>query len=107
MKAFVGILLVTFATGVGLLTYIAAGGRVADLVGEEIAAMHDAIRGRLIEKNASFGGKITLLYGGSVNAANAPHFIGIPNVNGFLVGGASLKPREFHAICHSFQDQRS
>lgn len=39
MKAFVGILLVMFATGVGLLTYIAAGGKVADIVGPEIAEM--------------------------------------------------------------------
>lgn len=68
---------------------------------DDIAAMHTALRERLIKQNAPFGDKITLLYGGSVNAANAPGFIGIPHVNGFLVGGASLKPREFSAICHS------
>ncbi len=39
MRSFVAILLVIFATGVGLLTYIAAGGRVADLVGEDVALM--------------------------------------------------------------------
>ncbi len=39
MRSFVAILLIIFATGVGLLTYIAAGGRVTDLVGDEVASM--------------------------------------------------------------------
>ena len=67
----------------------------------EISTMHNSIRAWLMAQTGAFGDKITLLYGGSVSAANAGPFIGIPNVNGFLVGGASLKPREFNAICTS------
>lgn len=40
-----------------------------------------------------------ILYGGSVKADNATQLIQIPHVSGFLVGGASLEPASFHAIC--------
>ncbi|MGZ6347482.1 MAG: triose-phosphate isomerase, partial [Anaerolineales bacterium] len=39
-----------------------------------------------------------VLYGGSVTAANAAEFFGMPEIDGALVGGASLKPEEFLAI---------
>jgi triosephosphate isomerase len=39
-----------------------------------------------------------ILYGGSVNPANAREILGLPNVNGALVGGASLKAHDFLAI---------
>jgi triosephosphate isomerase len=39
-----------------------------------------------------------ILYGGSVKPANAKELLGLPNVNGALVGGASLKAEEFLAI---------
>lgn len=68
---------------------------------EDIDAMHAALRRWLIEQTAAFGDTITLLYGGSVSAANARELIGIHHVNGFLVGGASLKPDAFNAICTS------
>ncbi|PIR70493.1 MAG: triose-phosphate isomerase [Candidatus Niyogibacteria bacterium CG10_big_fil_rev_8_21_14_0_10_42_19] len=41
---------------------------------------------------------IPILYGGSVNAKNAANFIGVDGVDGFLVGGTSLRPKEFIAI---------
>ncbi|MCH9758206.1 MAG: triose-phosphate isomerase [Proteobacteria bacterium] len=69
---------------------------------DDIQQLHSAIRATLIEQTAAFGGKITLLYGGSVNADNAQEFMNIENVNGFLVGGASLKPQTFNTICNSF-----
>ena len=67
---------------------------------EDINSMHNAIRDRLIEKTEAFGDKITLLYGGSVNAKNAAAFLDIENVNGLLVGGASLSAKEFNIICN-------
>lgn len=52
-----------------------------------------------------FGPKIAenlrILYGGSVTAANAPALMRQPDVDGVLVGGASLQPREFLAIAHA------
>ena len=65
----------------------------------DIGAMHDAMRKRLIEKTPPLGDKIPLLYGGSVNTANAAEIIGITGVDGFLVGGASLKAKQFGDIC--------
>ncbi|NWG70285.1 MAG: triose-phosphate isomerase [Parvularculaceae bacterium] len=58
---------------------------------EDIAAMHAFIRGRA-------GGGVRLLYGGSVKPTNARDILHLPEVNGALVGGASLKAEEFHAI---------
>ena len=40
-----------------------------------------------------------ILYGGSVNSQNAQSLFALPDVSGFLVGGASLKPKEFSLIC--------
>ena len=42
--------------------------------------------------------KIRILYGGSVNSKNADEYLREENINGLLVGGASLKPREFAKI---------
>ena len=68
---------------------------------DDITRVQSAIRECLIQQNPSFGGKIPLLYGGSVKAANAKSFITLAEVNGFLVGGAALSPVEFSAICNS------
>lgn len=66
---------------------------------DDVAQMHNALRLRLSEKNAAFSGTIPLLYGGSVNPSNAGELFSVTNVNGFLVGGASLKPEQFTDIC--------
>ena len=42
---------------------------------------------------------IKILYGGSVNATNSKDFINLPNLDGILVGGASLEPEQFFKIC--------
>lgn len=70
-------------------------GRVASP--EDIEEMHFAIRGALAElfENAQI---VPILYGGSVNGANASTILAIANVDGALVGGASLKPDDFAAI---------
>jgi triosephosphate isomerase len=46
---------------------------------------------------------IRILYGGSVTAANAAEFLAFPDIDGALVGGASLKPDEFVAITKAAQ----
>ncbi|MDD4351550.1 MAG: triose-phosphate isomerase [Candidatus Gracilibacteria bacterium] len=46
----------------------------------------------------------SILYGGSVNAENASNLAAMPNIDGFLVGGASLKAKEFGKICAAMQN---
>jgi len=67
---------------------------------EDIAAMHDFIRAKL-ENKFDKGSNVPILYGGSVKAANAKEILKISNVNGVLVGGASLKADEFCAIAEA------
>ena len=47
----------------------------------------------------TYGSALTVLYGGSVNSQNVKEFISQENINGALVGGASLDPVEFIKIC--------
>jgi len=65
---------------------------------EDIAAMHEGIRTRLVERFGDRGRTLRLLYGGSVKPGNARDILLIPNVNGALVGGASLLANDFYAI---------
>ena len=60
--------------------------------------MHAAIRARLEDRCGSWGTQIRILYGGSVKAANAEEIFGIGDVDGALVGGASLKAADFMPI---------
>ena len=64
----------------------------------DVAAMHDAIRHRLLERFAGLGAAIAILYGGSMNGENAASLLAIPNVDGGLVGGASLRAAKFVPI---------
>jgi len=65
--------------------------------------MHAVIRKHLASKfGQSTADSISILYGGSVNAANAKELFASPDVDGGLVGGASLKSREFTEIAKSF-----
>jgi triosephosphate isomerase len=66
---------------------------------EDIAEMHDFIRARLVERfGADIGDGIRVLYGGSVKPSNAGEIFGASNVDGGLVGGASLKASDFSVI---------
>lgn len=68
----------------------------------DVAGMHEAIRaelGRLLGKAAAAG--VRLLYGGSVKPSNAAELMNVANVDGALVGGASLKAEEFLAIARA------
>jgi triosephosphate isomerase len=63
----------------------------------EIAAVHDFARGRLAGRE-KHGSPVRLLYGGSVKPDNARDLMAIANVDGALVGGASLKAADFWPI---------
>ncbi len=66
---------------------------------EEIAEVHRAIRDRLTERfGMAEGGAMRVLYGGSVKPSNADEIFGVANVDGALVGGASLKAADFGGI---------
>ena len=64
----------------------------------EIGEMHAAIRARLRERYGGPGAGIRILYGGSVKASNADEIFAIRDVDGALVGGASLKNQDFVPI---------
>lgn len=65
---------------------------------DQIAEVHDDLRARLVARFGKDGDGIRLLYGGSVKPANAEAIFAIANVDGALVGGASLKAADFGAI---------
>jgi triosephosphate isomerase len=65
---------------------------------EQIAEVHHALRTRLVKRFGDAGEVIRLLYGGSVKASNAAEIFAIPDVDGALVGGASLKADDFRPI---------
>lgn len=64
----------------------------------EIAEMHSAIRATLGLHYGSFGEQIRILYGGSVKPSNATEIFSVKDVDGALVGGASLKSSDFIPI---------
>ena len=68
---------------------------------EQAQAVHAFLRGVLADRNARIASSIRILYGGSVKAANAAELFAGPDVDGGLVGGASLKSEEFLAICRA------
>ena len=65
---------------------------------KDVEDVHRFIRGQLTERFKGEGSKIRILYGGSVKPSNAAELMGVANVNGALVGGASLKASDFLAI---------
>ena len=65
---------------------------------DDIAAAHAHIRSRLKERFGNPAAEIRILYGGSVKPGNAKEILALADVNGALVGGASLKAADFLAI---------
>jgi triosephosphate isomerase len=65
---------------------------------DDVLDMHRFIRERLSARYGEAGQGVRILYGGSVKPANAKELLGIENVDGALIGGASLKAAEFLAI---------
>jgi triosephosphate isomerase len=71
---------------------------------EQAQAVHAFIRERVAGQDRESAGKLPLLYGGSMKAANAAQLFAMPDVDGGLIGGASLDGAEFGAICRSAAD---
>lgn len=65
---------------------------------EQAQQVHAFIRGRIAARNAKIGAGTRILYGGSVKAGNAAELFAMPDIDGGLIGGASLKADEFLAI---------
>ncbi len=76
-----------WAIGTGLVPTVA-----------DVAAMHGAIRGALAARFAGAAADMRILYGGSVNGENAAELLGADDVDGALVGGASLTAAKFLPI---------
>jgi len=68
----------------------------------DVAEVHGFIRRTLSERFGAGGAKIRILYGGSVKPSNARELLGVADVNGALVGGASLKADDFLAIAAAY-----
>jgi triosephosphate isomerase len=73
----------------------------------DVAEVHGFIRGVLRQLlGESESGAMRILYGGSVKPANAGELLFVPDVNGALVGGASLKAEDFYAIIAVYRQKR-
>ena len=68
---------------------------------EQAQAVHAFIRGRVAALDASVADQLVIQYGGSVKAANAAELMAQPDIDGGLIGGASLVADEFVAICRA------
>jgi triosephosphate isomerase len=68
----------------------------------DVAEVHADIRARLVDRFGAEGHGIRILYGGSVKGSNASELMAVPNVDGALVGGASLKAADFLAILQAY-----
>jgi triosephosphate isomerase len=66
-------------------------------------AVHAFIRGRVSQQDSHVAQALCILYGGSVKAANAAELFAMPDIDGGLIGGASLVADDFVAICRAAQ----
>jgi len=74
---------------------------------EQAQAVHQFIRDKLSGLDGTIAGSLRILYGGSVKASNAAELFGQPDVDGGLIGGASLVAADFLAICAAADNQRA
>lgn len=68
---------------------------------DEAQAVHAYIRGRIAAADGRLATQLRILYGGSVKAGNAAQLFAMPDIDGGLIGGASLVADEFIAICRA------
>jgi triosephosphate isomerase len=68
---------------------------------EQAQEVHAFIRQRLAQQDAKIAAKVQILYGGSVKGSNAGELLAMPDIDGGLIGGASLKADEFLTICQA------
>jgi triosephosphate isomerase len=70
---------------------------------KDVAEVHGFIRERLVARDGKTGGMVRILYGGSVKPSNAKELMAVAEVNGALVGGASLKAADFLGIAAAYR----
>jgi triosephosphate isomerase len=68
---------------------------------DQAQAVHAFIRQRVAKLDANVAQSLSILYGGSVKAANAPELFAMADIDGGLIGGASLVAEDFLAICRA------
>jgi triosephosphate isomerase len=69
----------------------------------DVAEVHAHIRKQLVGCDKKAGDGVRILYGGSVKPSNAKELMAVPDVNGALVGGASLKAADFFGIAAAYR----
>ena len=69
----------------------------------DVAEAHEFIRQRIVERHGAVGNAVRVLYGGSVKPSNAKELMAVANVDGALVGGASLKAEDFLGIAAAYR----
>jgi triosephosphate isomerase len=96
------------AIGKGVVAYepVWAIGTGKTATPQQAQDVHAFIRGRVAAGDRRVADGLTLLYGGSVKAGNAAQLFAMPDVDGGLIGGASLVADEFVAICRAAQDAK-
>lgn len=92
-----------FVTAGGIIAYepVWAIGTGRTPTDEDIRAIHSTMRQALVDRFGPAARTTRLLYGGSVKPANAPSILALPDVDGALVGGASLVAADFLAIARA------
>jgi triosephosphate isomerase (TIM) len=70
---------------------------------DDVAEVHALIRKELSGRLGAEGAKVRILYGGSVKPSNAVELMGVADVDGALVGGASLKAEDFLGIAAAYR----
>ena len=68
---------------------------------EQAQDVHRHIRARLAEQDAELADRVQILYGGSMKGENAPGLLAMPDIDGGLIGGASLRAKDFLAIAEA------
>ncbi|MGQ0657835.1 MAG: triose-phosphate isomerase [Chromatiales bacterium] len=90
-----------FATAVIAYEPVWAIGTGRNATPQQAQAVHAFVRDLLARRDAAVSARARILYGGSVKAANARDLFAEPDVDGGLIGGASLNAGEFMAICRA------
>lgn len=71
---------------------------------EQAQETHFNIRSKISEKSSDIADNLIIQYGGSMNSSNAKELLSMPDIDGGLIGGASLKYTDFLSICNSAED---
>jgi triosephosphate isomerase len=89
--------------GAGVVAYepVWAIGTGRTATPEQAQDVHAFIRGRVAAKDAAVAAGLRVLYGGSMKPDNAAELMAKPDIDGGLIGGASLKASDFLAICRA------